>query len=93
MIIYYILLFVVVLAVYHGQGAPKEKLSFGWMYIFASTGMGLVAGVRSRYVGTDACNYVDIFNNTRTFKDVLPMPRSNQAIFVLWLAGTLAFRG
>jgi len=84
MIIYFMLLFVVVLAINYGRGT-KGKLT-RWMYFIACSAMVLVAGVRSRHVGTDASYYVEMFNRTSRLDDVVSTPLEPGYFILCWLA-------
>jgi hypothetical protein len=56
------------------------------MYIIAFTAMVLFAGARSRFVGTDAGYYVNMFNRTYSFNDVINGGLEPGYFLLCWLA-------
>jgi hypothetical protein len=69
MLIYFVLLFVVTLSVYLSQKANSRAVRF-LLYFAAFASLVLVSGLRDSSVGTDAGNYVHIFQSISGLPDV-----------------------
>jgi hypothetical protein len=71
MLIYFITLFIVILAV-HMAGKTKSQIRISRLFLFSGfAAMVLIAGLRNRSVGTDTGNYVRSFSSIWTFDDAL----------------------
>jgi hypothetical protein len=70
MLVYFTNLIIVVLAAFLARKSKSKTLSRCLLGI-AFVSMVLVAGMRSRFVGTDTMAYIWYFNNIKTFSDVI----------------------
>jgi hypothetical protein len=83
--VYFVLLFVVTLAIYWSQKA-NARTTRTVMYAVAFVSMVLVSGLRSGNVGTDTQGYRNVFERTTNFADVWSAGVEPGVSLLSWLA-------